>query len=108
MRHAIAAVAGATLLLAAAGQATAQEDMAEADEAAREMMMRTHVYEVGAWRMPSEVVARLRELGYTGIDDFDVEYGEYEVEAQTPDGEAVEIEINPVTGAIMDIDENWF
>lgn len=57
---------------------------------------------------PSEVVAKLRELGYTGIRDFDVEYRIYEVEAISPLGEEVEIEIDPATGAILEIEEDFF
>lgn|GEM_PF-1766167 len=37
-----------------------------------------------------------------------MEWGEYEVEAMSPAGEDVEIEIDPVTGAILEIDEDFF
>ncbi|WP_089886557.1 PepSY domain-containing protein [Citreimonas salinaria] len=39
---------------------------------------------------------------------MDVEWGRHEVEAYAPDGNEVEIEFDPVTGAIMDIFAYWF
>ena len=53
-------------------------------------------------------MVRLLNLGYTNIHDFDVEWRVYEVEATTPAGEDVEIEIDPITGSILDIDEDFF
>jgi len=44
----------------------------------------------------------------TNTHDVVVEWGEYEVEAMSPAGEDVEIEIDPVTGAILEIDEDFF
>ena len=83
-------------------------DMQEADVAADTMMTTVYARELPPYWTPSEVIARLQELGYTNIDEFDVEWGEYEVEAMAPNGNEVEIEISPVTGEILDIDDNWF
>ena len=82
--------------------------MQDADVAADTMMTTVYAREVPAYWRPSEVIARLHELGYTNIDEFDVEWGEYEVEALAPNGNEVEIEISPVTGEILEIDDNWF
>ena len=90
------------------GAETAETDMQDADVAADAMMTTVYAREVPAYWTPSEVIARLQELGYTDIDEFDVEWGEYEVEAIAPNGNEVEIEISPVTGEILDIDDNWF
>lgn len=102
--------AGAFAIAAiAAAPAIAQEnqDMTAADEAARTMVIEAYVADT-PYQTPSEVVAMLRERGYTEIEDFDVEWGEYEVEATSPRGDGVELEIDPLTGAIIDIDDDWF
>ncbi len=84
------------------------EQIGDADLAAERMFGDRYIRDpVNYWR-PSEVVARLRELGYVNIHDFDMEWDNYEVEATTPGGDDVEIEIDPVTGAITDVDEDWF
>ena len=84
------------------------ERIGEADLAAERMFGGRYIRDpVNYWR-PSEVVVRLRELGYVNIHDFDMEWDNYEVEATSPTGEDVEIEIDPVTGAITDVDEDWF
>ncbi len=67
-----------------------------------------YVYENMDCKKPSNVISRMKELGYTNIQGFDVEYGQYEVEATTPAADEVELEIDPITGAVLDIDENWF
>ena len=102
----LAAIAAAALFT---GGAVAQEndDMAEADRAAEDMMTAVYVYETVDYLLPSEVMNRLQALGYSNFEDFDVEYGAYEVEATTPDGDEVEIEIDPISGAILDVDEDW-
>ena len=102
----LATVAAGTLF---AGGALAQEnqDMAEADEAAEDMMTAVYVYDTVDYLLPSDVMNRLQSLGYSNFEDFDVEYGAYEVEATTPDGDEVEIEIDPISGAILDVDEDW-
>lgn len=83
-------------------------DMADADQAAEDMLVQMYVYEPVEYRTPTEVMTRLRELGYTNFEEFDVEWGSYEVEATDPDGDDVEIEIDPLTDSITDIDEDWF
>lgn len=113
MRHLILGSAALVMSLTLGSAAIAQDevsdaDMAEADQAAMDMMQEMYVYEPLEYRSPTEVITRLRELGYTNFRDFDVEWGSYEVEATSPDGDEVEIEINSITGSIADIDENWF
>ena len=100
----------ATCTITALGfPALAQDaEMADADVAAEDMMTSIYVREVPDYWTPSEVVARLSDLGYTNIDEFDVEWGDYEVEAMAPNGNEVEIEVSPITGEILDIDDNWF
>jgi hypothetical protein len=58
--------------------------------------------------LPSAVMSRLDAMGYRNLRDFDVERGRYEVEATNAAGREVELEIDPLTGAILDVDDNWF
>lgn len=88
--------------------ATSENGMEDADTAAETMMGSVYVREVPPYWRPTDTIARLQELGYTNIDEFDVEWGVYEVEATAPNGNEVEIEISPVTGEILEIDDNWF
>lgn len=92
---------------AAAQQNQQTDDMAAADEAARTMVIEAYVPDT-PYKTPGEVVAMLRERGYTDLHDFDVEWGNYEVEGTNPGGNDVELEIDPLTGAIVDIDDDWF
>ena len=85
-----------------------QEEMQEADRAAETMIGRIYVREMPTYWSSGEVIARLQELGYTAITEFDVEWNHYELEAVAPNGEEVEIEVDPVTGQIVDIEEDWF
>lgn len=85
-----------------------EEEMAAADEAAERMVATIYIREPVTQWTAGEVIARLQELGYTNISEFDVEWGHYEVEAMAPNGNEVEIEIDPITGAILDIEDNWF
>lgn len=78
------------------------------DEAANLMVRRIYIHEPATIVLPSAVMARLRTLGYRDLRDFDIERGVYEIEATSPSGQAVELEVDPVSGAIVDIDENWF
>ncbi|WP_404378717.1 hypothetical protein [Caenispirillum salinarum] len=108
---AITAAASMTAAAMTAAPALAQDDadMAEADRAAETMMTEVYVYDTTPYKTPSEIIANLRNRGYTDIDDFDVEWGYYEVEAIPPGGDDdVELEIDPITGAILDIEDNWF
>ena len=88
--------------------AEALQSLPEEDQAAREMMARIYIYDPVTFKLPSQVIANLRERGHTDIDDVDIEYNAYEIEAVSPDGNEVELEIDPISGAIRDIDENWF
>lgn len=83
-------------------------ELLEVDRAAETMMGRVNAREVPTYMTPTEVAAMLQERGYTNITEFDVEWNHYEVEAFTPTGEEVEIEVDPVTGRILDVEENWF
>lgn len=85
-----------------------EAEMQEADRAAENMITRLYVREVPAYATTGEVIERLQGLGYTNITEFDVEWNHYEVEAIAPNGEEVEIEVDPVTGQILDVEENWF
>ncbi|WP_230533865.1 PepSY domain-containing protein [Microvirga roseola] len=99
---------GATTAMPAAAQPADETVLTEADRAANVVIERRYVYDRATTVTPSQIVARLRDLGYRDIHDFDVEYDHYEVEALSPSGEEVELEIDPVTGAILDIEENFF
>jgi len=91
-----------------AQDAMTQEEMTAADEAANLMFVEVYGATVPTYVSATDAVARMMDMGYTNIHNFDVEWGTYEVEAYAPDGNEVEIEYDPVTGAILDIDDNWF
>lgn len=78
------------------------------DEAANVMVRGIYIQQPVTIVLPSAVMARLRTLGYRDLRDFDIERGVYEVEATSPSGQSVELKVDPVSGAIVDIDENWF
>lgn len=89
-------------------EAMTQEETAAADEAADLMFVEVYGDTAPAYMTASETIERMQAMGYTNIHDFDVEWGVYEVEAFAPDGNEVEIEFDPVTGAILEIEDNWF
>ncbi len=78
------------------------------DRAADLMIRRIYIETPVEVVLPSAVMTRLRQLGYRNLHDFDIERGLYEVEATSPAGSDVELEIDPISGAILDIDDNWF
>ena len=84
------------------------EEIESAEVAAERMYGGVYGSGVPAYMTVTEAIERLRELGYTGVDEVDVEWNHYEIEAYTPDGREVEIEFDPVTGSITDIEDNWF
>lgn len=92
---------------AAQGQPVSDQARSE-DEAANMMVRHIYVVEPAGIVLPSAVMARPSSLGYRNLRDFDVERGLYEVEATNAAGREVELEIDPITGAIIDIDDNWF
>lgn len=106
MRHPqffAAVAAAAALSLPVAAQ---DFDMGEAEREIAELINEKYL---GADALPmsaTAVVALLEQLGYTGIDDFDVDDDEYEIEATSPDGIEVELEIDPLTGEILEIEED--
>ncbi|WP_029032084.1 PepSY domain-containing protein [Salinarimonas rosea] len=102
-----AAVAVACAPALAQDQAADEQAMAEAGRAADMMIERSSIILPVAPKTPDEIVTRVRELGYTNIRDFDVEFRTYEVEATSPGGDEVEIEVDPLSGAILDTDENF-
>ncbi|WP_349367747.1 PepSY domain-containing protein [Salinarimonas sp.] len=112
--HIKTSVAALALAAFAVAPATAQdmdltdEMIMERDPVAEEMIGEGYVGAERAWVRPSEVVAMLRERGYTNIREFDVEFNQYEVEAMSPVGEDVEMDINPYTGEIVKVERNWF
>lgn len=83
------------------------DELTAADEAAEVMFVEVYGDTVPTYVTATDAVARMEAMGYTGIHDFDVEWGVYEVEAFAPDGNEVEIEYDPVTGAILSISDNW-
>jgi len=85
-----------------------EEEAQRAQEAADEMIGSVYVREIPDYWSPADVMDRLNELGYTDIDEFDIEWGYYEFEATSMDGNEVEIEVDPVTGTIVSIEDNWF
>lgn len=90
------------------GESMTEEEMAAADEAAANMFVQIYGDAVPTYTTVPEAIDRMEAMGYTGIHEFDVEWGRYEVEAIAPDGNEVEIEFDPVTGAILEIEDNWF
>lgn len=78
------------------------------DEAANLMVRGIYVAQPTTIVLPSAVMSRLDAMGYRNLRDFDVERGRYEVEATNAAGREVELEIDPLTGAILDVDDNWF
>ena len=101
-----AAACGVAVLVAPA--AGAQEHDFDMKEAQREIAELVATEYEGAETLPmtaTAVVTMLEGLGYTAIQDFDVDRDEYEVEATAPGGEEVEIEIDPLTGEILEIEE---
>ncbi len=105
----IIVLAGAATALSQAPRvATDDKVLADADRAAERMVTRWYIVGVPAWKRPSEIVAKLRELGYRNFHDFDIGFRRYEVEATAPNGEEVEIELDPITGAILEVDEDFF
>lgn len=103
-----------SLLLATAAvaqsdrQPMTEEEMTSAGEAADTMFVEVYGANVPEYVTVSDTIQRLQEMGYTNIHDFDVEWGVYEVEADAPNGNEVEVEIDPVSGAILEIEDNWF
>lgn len=88
--------------------AATEEEVAAADEAADVMLVEIYGGTAPQYVTVRDAIARMQEMGYTNIHDLDVEWGHYEVEAYAPDGNEVEIEFDPVTGAITDVEDNWF
>lgn len=63
------------------------------------------------WMPPSQVLQRLSELGYTDIEELEVEGDHYEVEADLPgtDGQEVELTVDPTSGKVIEIQEDdWW
>lgn len=89
-------------------EAVSEEEMTAADEAADLMFVEIYGDAAPTYMSTSEAIDRMAAMGYTNVHDLDVEWGRYEVEAYAPDGNEVEIEFDPVTGAVLDISDNWF
>ncbi|SDY10515.1 PepSY domain-containing protein [Citreimonas salinaria] len=85
-----------------------EDEIAEANEAADQMYLQVYGENAPAYVTVNEAIERMEAMGYTNIHDLDVEWGVYEVEAYAPDGNEVEIEFDPVTGAILEVTDNWF
>lgn len=89
-------------------EAVTEEEITAAEEAADTMFVEVYGPTAPTYLTVTEAIRRLEEIGYTGVHDLDVEWGRYEVEAYAPDGNEVEIEFDPVTGAVLDVSDNWF
>ena len=50
---------------------------------------------------PTEVVEKVKAAGYTNIHDVEFDDGRWELEATSPAGEAVDLEVDPDTGKIV-------
>lgn len=48
-------------------------------------------------------IGLLEQLGYSGIESFEVHAHEYDIEATSPGGRAVQIEMDPLTGDILEV-----
>ena len=53
------------------------------------------------WLSMEAITEKLSAAGYTDIDDIEVEHGLFEVDARDPEGNRVELKINPVTGDVI-------
>ena len=104
MRTAFPAAFAAAALVAL--PALADLDLEDAQEEIAEMIAADYV---GADTLPmsaTAVIGMLERLGYTDFEDFDVDSDEYEIEATSPEGIEVEIELDPLTGEILEIEED--
>ncbi|HEV7346031.1 MAG TPA: PepSY domain-containing protein [Devosia sp.] len=100
----------ACLLLTTAAIAQVEitpDEFTAADEAAARMYGGVYGDAPPTYMSTSDAIDRIQAMGYTGIHDLDVEWGVYEVEAIAPNGNEVEIEFDPVTGAILEVSDNW-
>lgn len=89
-------------------EAISEEEMTAADEAAGVMFVEIYGDAAPTYMTTSEAIDRMAAMGYTNVHDLDVEWGRYEVEAYAADGNEVEIEFDPVSGAILDVSDNWW
>jgi uncharacterized membrane protein YkoI len=59
-------------------------------------------YRAGGTSLPmEEILARLKERGYTEVYEIEREHGAYEVKARGPDGRPVELYVDPRTGEVI-------
>lgn len=56
--------------------------------------------DTSGWMSVEQLSARLNELGYTSIREIEADDGRYEVEARSPEGQRVELKVNPRSGDI--------
>ncbi len=49
---------------------------------------------------PNQVKEKLEAAGYTNVHDIEFDDGRYEAEATSKSGQAVDLEIDPATGAV--------
>ncbi len=54
----------------------------------------------------ADVRAKLSAAGYTGVHDVDYDDGVWNAEADDPAGKEVELKIDPVTGAVIGVEED--
>ena len=106
MNHRRFAAAFAVAGLAALPALAHDFNVEEAQEEVADLVGREYADATDLPMTVTAVVAHLEALGYTEIDDFDVEDGAYEIEATGPDGEEVEMKLDPMTGEIVESEGN--
>ncbi|MGQ4273855.1 PepSY domain-containing protein [Terrihabitans sp. B22-R8] len=53
------------------------------------------------WLSVGEISSRLEAAGYTRITDIESDDGLYEVDATSPEGHRVDLDVDPRTGAVV-------
>lgn len=56
----------------------------------------------GQWLTIPAIYEKVATAGYTAITEIEREDNGYDVEATSPDGERVDLRVDPVTGAVLD------
>ena len=81
-------------------------DVDEAQEEVAELVAEQYADATDLPMTVTATVAHLEDLGYTEIEDFDVDDGAYRIEATDPGGEAVEITLDAMTGEVVESEED--
>lgn len=54
-----------------------------------------------------QIIAKLESAGYTRIEDIERDDGVWEVEATNSAGQRVELDVDPVSGAVLREERDW-